>query len=969
MTTLKPELHEIEYQKAIKREVEEGLRELGLSDYTVKLDPYENRADLFILNDAGREILVIEVKKTKQDVLSPRYWDQARKYVLNSTKWNPSSPKVFSITNAEELCVFCLREDFTHIKYCLLKNGKISIGDFGPNGEADNILRKFRTEIKEVIKVCLGITPIEYDENWFPMLEKFRIELDALSRELLGSLNESMDSDRDFAQRFKDWSESLYPYYSEQDRKKKVVNDVAGAMLFKALCYEVIRDLLRGVPLEQINNVRLNPITRATNDDLIDTLSQLYTDIIRIDYRGLFETDPVSQTVSLSDPGKASLSAFIAALGLIPRARGETSDPDFLIESLVHTLIPPSERHESGLTVEDRSMCDLLAYICIKNHTDKIIDIAAGTCAILAGVYDRIKKLKMEASANASHKAIMKQISAIESNEFVAKVGMLRFILKNILEETTFDLQIKDTFSVIPRSETDVLLCNPPYLRQADIPTSYKEMMRNLIENQYRNQCVRGDFPYSTGQADKYFYFVEWGFLFLRPGGIAGFILSDKFLDSQNGVRLKKFLVEQTNLKGIIKYTGKYFEDFDVTTCFVIAERKNEGAADPPNLTRFIRVHEEVNPDRVIELLSYKENLNLSDARVVVEKQDELSPQEKWGKKLLSLPETYEECYTKDFMKKIGDVFRGMKKRGKDNGCNAVFFPTSTKFSKGRGEKDEDFKKRKTRYVGTIKKLIAGIEKDFLRKAINSGDLPKNYTLKTSDINKELLLVVPPSTKLSRHPGLKAFIKFAEKVYTDSEGNKRSQLDGHLSKIPERPTIRGRKKWYSLYPYKHEEDTYALIIPRMHRATFKVLIPQSKTFFSTNFVGFGRSEDVEERDLKFIAGFLMSSLGQLRFEAKGDWREGLLKIEAGEMYKLLVPDPSQICDEKKDEVVEKFEKLKFGVNGVERPGPTNPRFELDKAIMKLFYPEEKDEEKTIEIEESLYQTVLERDPENKTRKK
>ena len=966
MTILRPELHESEYQKALKTEVETALQELGLNNYTVRLDPRENRADLFVINDTGREILVIEVKKTKQDVLSPRYWNQARKYVLNSTNWNPTSPKVFSVTNGEELCVFCLREDFTHIKYCLLKNGKISIGNYGANGEADDVLAKFREKIKQVIKVCLGMVLIEYDENWFPILEKFRIELDALSQELVTSVNRSLASDANFNRNFTDWSKLLYPYYDEDNRKNKVAHDVAGAMLFKALSYEVIRDLIRNVPLKQINNVRLEPITRAINHNLIDRLSQLYTDIVRIDYTKLFETDLVSETVSLSQAGKTSLKTFLTALSTIPRARGETADSDFVIESLVHTIIPPDERHESGLTIEDKSLCDLLANICINKHCDRVVDIAAGTCAILGGAYDRIKKLRIIEGEDPSHRKIMEQITAIESNEFVAKVGALRFILKNLLEQTDFNLLIKDSFNVTPNADMDVLLCNPPYLRQADIPSDYKEMMRQEIVRGYRAQGIRGDFPYSTGQADKYFYFVEWGLLFLKPGGMAGLILSDKFLDSKNGLRLKKFLLEQTNLKGIIKYTGKYFEDFDVTTCVVIAQKKSNRTTNNPNLTRFIRLHQEATPERVQELLNSQEGLNVADARVVVERRDELDPDEKWGKKLLGLPKTYEDCLSKPFMKKIGDVL-GRGKRGKDNGCNTFFFPTSTKFGKGKKEKDDDFRNRKERYEETVKELIENIEGEFLKKALNSADLPKHYTLQTSDVNKELLLVVPRATRLADYPGLKEFIRFAERTYNDSEGEERAKLDGQLKKIPERPTIMGRRPWYSLYPANHKEDTYALIIPRMHRATFKVLIPQIKTFFSTNFVGFGDCETTEKEDVKFLAGFLMSSLGQLMFEERGDWREGLLKIEAGEMYKMLVPDPSMIENGKKQTVVQKFQDLKFGLNGLERPGPTNPRFELDKTIMKLFYADNECEEKAIEIEECLYQTVLERDPKNKTR--
>jgi len=223
----------------------------------------------------------------------------------------PGSPKVFCITNSEELCVFCLREDFTHIKYCLLKDGKISNGRIRANGNADTVLGRFRESIKGVLRVCLGQVAIEYDENWFPILEKFRVELDNLKDQLSTSLERALRQDNGFRQNFREWAESLFPYYNDRQKKSKISEGVAACMLFKALSYEIIRDLLRNVPLDEINNVRLNPISRVNQQNLIDTLAQLYTDIVRIDYRLLFETDDVEETVNLTNAGKASLNSFV----------------------------------------------------------------------------------------------------------------------------------------------------------------------------------------------------------------------------------------------------------------------------------------------------------------------------------------------------------------------------------------------------------------------------------------------------------------------------------------------------------------------------------------------------------------------------------------------------------------------------------------------------------------------------------
>jgi len=294
MVRLKPYMHESIYQRAIKAKIEDAIRELDLRGYSVEPGPYENRSDLRIIDESRREILVVEVKKTRQDVNSPRYWDQARRYALNSTNWKPGSSKIFSITNGEEILVFCLREDFTHIKYCLLRNGKINNGSFGPDGRADSVLDNFKNSIKRVIQICLGIHPIEFDENWFPILEKFRVELETLAADLRNSLERKISSDDNFRRNFERWSNSVFPYLDEREAKENTSRIVASDMLFKALCYEVLRTILMDVPLEKIKNVRLRPLRIRDGNQAINVLADIYTDIMRIDYRQIFEINPIA---------------------------------------------------------------------------------------------------------------------------------------------------------------------------------------------------------------------------------------------------------------------------------------------------------------------------------------------------------------------------------------------------------------------------------------------------------------------------------------------------------------------------------------------------------------------------------------------------------------------------------------------------------------------------------------------------
>ncbi|GAI40319.1 unnamed protein product, partial [marine sediment metagenome] len=242
-----------------------------------------------------------------------------------------------------------------------------------------------------------------------------------------------------------------------------------------------------------------------------------------------------------------------------------------------------------------------------------------------------------------------------------------------------------------------------------------------------------------------------------------GFILSDKFLNSKTGGQLKKFLLERTNLKEIVKYPGKHFEGLDVTTCFVIFKK---GIPKADNKVRFVKLFEEVTPQRLDELAAVEVDVNTSEAKVVVRDQGSLEHEAKWGKMLLNIPLTYKECYDKSFMKPLKDIFP-RHKRGKDNGCNAFFFPTSTIFKKGEGESQHDFEERRKKHKEEIDTTVANLEEKFLKHALNNADVPKNYLLVEEDTKQDLLLVIPPGSALPQN--MKKMIDIANTTYRDEK--------------------------------------------------------------------------------------------------------------------------------------------------------------------------------------------------------
>jgi adenine-specific DNA-methyltransferase len=75
----------------------------------------------------------------------------------------------------------------------------------------------------------------------------------------------------------------------------------------------------------------------------------------------------------------------------------------------------------------------------------------------------------------------------------------------------------------------DFVLGNPPYIRLEDVPTARS--------NAYRRAC-----PTMRGRSDIFVGFLEIGLRMLRPDGVLGFIVADRWMHNQYGADLRRLV-------------------------------------------------------------------------------------------------------------------------------------------------------------------------------------------------------------------------------------------------------------------------------------------------------------------------------------------------------------------------------------------------------------------------------------------
>ena len=152
------------------------------------------------------------------------------------------------------------------------------------------------------------------------------------------------------------------------------------------------------------------------------------------------------------------------------------------------------------------------------------------------------------------------------------------------------------------RGGFDVVIANPPYVRQEEIK-EFKPAFKRTFE------CF-------TGTSDLYVYFYERGVKLLRPGGVLTYISSNSFLNSGFGENLRRFFSANTRIRQIIDFAEtKVFEA--VTEPLVICLTR-ESAAD--NSVEFLKWDESTPLENIT-------NVVRTDLQTVA--QSELKP-ESW---------------------------------------------------------------------------------------------------------------------------------------------------------------------------------------------------------------------------------------------------------------------------------------------------------------------------------------------------
>ena len=383
----------------------------------------------------------------------------------------------------------------------------------------------------------------------------------------------------------------------------------------------------------------------------------------------------------------------------------------------------------------------------------------------------------------------------------------------------------------------DVVVANPPYVRQEKIGPTKPELRRIYADS-------------TVARSDLYCYFYVRGLQLLRSGGMHVFVCSNSWLDVGYGAKLQERLLKNARVDAI--YESAVERQFSTAQINTIISVVSKSQSVDEHQIRFVSLRDEfetaiADATKRRETLTSKVDI-LNDSQLnPVGKGEPTFVGDKWGAKYLRAPDIYRTVLTKGQGKfvRLGEI--ATVRRGVTTGANAFFILTQ--------DTATDW----------------GIEDAYLKPVMLTSQESMSITVDPSGLSRSLFVCDSERQDLEGS-GASRYIKWGE----DKGFNKRR-------------TLAGRRLWYDLGVRKPAR----LVMNYQMHATARTFYSDEGILVSDNLQEIHIDADLAPR----LCVSMNSSITQLQFNVTGrsNFGGGMIKIQTYELANLPVVDPSRLC--------------------------------------------------------------------------
>lgn len=184
----------------------------------------------------------------------------------------------------------------------------------------------------------------------------------------------------------------------------------------------------------------------------------------------------------------------------------------------------------------------------------KVLDPCCGSGTFIFAVLNQFRNYLIRQGCQVNRKQIQnildKNIVAVDINEAAVEITKLSLYLD--LADKILPLPdckegkifATDTLKFESNSKFDIIIGNPPYVRNTELKTDYKEYLEDTFGVNKKPKDFEGQFQY-----DIYMSFFEKAEKLLEDNGVLIFICSNKFLFKDYGIKLRELMTKNLILE------------------------------------------------------------------------------------------------------------------------------------------------------------------------------------------------------------------------------------------------------------------------------------------------------------------------------------------------------------------------------------------------------------------------------------
>jgi type I restriction-modification system DNA methylase subunit len=587
-------------------------------------------ADLAVLKDDSKPILLIETKKVRHDargvsverrfiVTSEDVVGQVVAYAAILKRRGIHVPFV-ATANDKQLALFMVPENIGElVDWDAIRERRYDrvIRNFYEFRDQNLILHKphnnFSEEFfKELLDTVTGIYKKKYgveekkqELHWI-VIEDLRGFVDFLAPFIEQAIAPNGVFRADLRQKLDEYSQRT----GYRPTPEGLAREMTYVLMNKIIFYKV---------LERFYNIpKVEPLYEkgvvTTCSSYIRKLNECFEKAIEAskDFEAIFRTGIYDATENDIVENEGALRAFDWLIRYLEQYKIEELGD--VIGYIYEELIPPEERHVLGQFYTPRPIAELIVKWAIRSPDDKVLDPGCGSGTFLVEAYKRLAELKLKKPFKEIkyvpedvHKQILNQLYGIDINEFPAHLTSMNLAMKNVrVPSLVLNIFVRDYFTIRPGFKTlapykvktpegekevevvfkdfDAVVGNPPYTRWTQIP----ELTRRQISGNKELSSIISDYgleaQVSRGvEPGIYVYWIIHSSRFLKEGGRLGMIISDTWLQTDYGRDFFKFLLDHYKIHAIIDISARVFPVPLIGTCIVLLERcsnENERKGD-----------------------------------------------------------------------------------------------------------------------------------------------------------------------------------------------------------------------------------------------------------------------------------------------------------------------------------------------------------------------------------------------------